>query len=161
MTIRPGLTSMMLVAVLSLPSSVSAQHEHLPPSAFPPYLTAGGALAEVSSAIRRAEAFTVSIVFSTDDSAYGGEVIYEDIPPEDVVRRVYVQAGDRDYPLRRFGGEVAMPSALHLSPYEGEGGRFVVGAWEAAFEPPASDLREIMLYLPNVGPIGPFPIRNR
>lgn len=124
-------------------------------------LTTGGAVAEVTHAVRRDRIMTIVVQFVTDDPDYRGETIYADIPENEIVRRVYLQAGDRDFALLREGGEIHMPEALHLEANESEEAGVVVGEWEGVFVAPDSDLREITLFLPNLDPIGPFPIRNR
>lgn len=126
-----------------------------------PRTQSGLAYAEVTQSVRRGDVMTVTVRFSTDDPEYPGETLYSSIPENEVVRLVYLEAGDRNFELLRDGGEAAMPDALHLDPNPtGEPGA-VVGTWEGIFEAPDSDLRQIMLILPNVDRIGPFPIRNR
>lgn len=120
-----------------------------------------GAYAEVVTAVRQNDIMTVRVEFRTDDPDYPGETLYEAIPYDEVVRRVYLEAGDRNFEVLRNAGAVHMPDALHLSANNSDQPGAVVGIWDAVFEAPDHDLREIYLFLPNTQRIGPFPIRNR
>jgi hypothetical protein len=158
MTAHARLVSALALAVLSLAAGpAGAQNTR----GLTPHTASGEAYVEVTRAARRDQIMTVVLTFRTDLPGYRGETIYADIPGNEVVRRVYLLAGDRDFPVLNEGGELFMPEALHLEANEsGEAGA-VVGQWEAVFIAPDHDLREVTLYLPNVDPIGPFPIRNR
>ena len=125
-------------------------------------LTAGGhAWAEVRKATRKDGVLHVEVQFLTDYSGYSGEKIYDAIPADRLDASVYVSAGDQTFPLWREGGVAALPDRLELAFNYDPGRNPRVGKWAGDFVAPGADVSEVVLHLPNVAPLGPFPVRDR
>ena len=125
-------------------------------------LTAGGhAWAEVRKATRKDGVLHVEVQFLTDYAGYSGEKLYDAIPADELDASVYVSAGDQTFPLWREGGVAALPDRLELAFNYDPGRNPRVGRWEADFVAPGDDVAEVVLHLPNVAPVGPFPVRDR
>lgn len=97
-------------------------------------LTAGGhAWAEVRRALVKDGMLHLELRFLTDYVGYSGEKIYEGIPPEKL--------------------ELSFNYDPQRNPR--------VGEWRADFVAPEQDVAEAWLHMPNMAPIGPFPISRR
>lgn len=126
------------------------------------YPTASGhAYAEPYKAVRKEGVLHIEVRFVTDYPGYSGELIYENIPLERIDGLIYTEFGDQSFSLLRENGGVVAPDSLHLSfNYEPEKNPRV-GTWKADFVAPMHDVNEVMLFMPNVAPIGPIAIRDR
>lgn len=97
----------------------------------------------------------------TDYPGYSGEIIYDDIPLDRIDGKIYAEFGDQSFSLLREDGGVVAPDSLRLSfNYEPDKNPRV-GTWKADFVAPMHDVNEVMLFMPNVAPIGPIVIRDR
>ncbi|MGO2149457.1 hypothetical protein, partial [Halomonas sp.] len=75
--------------------------------------------------------------------------------------KIYAEFGDQSFSLLREDGGVVAPDSLRLSfNYEPDKNPRV-GTWKADFVAPMHDVNEVMLFMPNVAPIGPIVIRDR
>lgn len=121
-------------------------------------LTPDGALAEVTSAVREGKTLTVTARFTAFDPAYDGEVIYDGLSMAEIIRSLFLKTGDRDFQVLTKASVPQIPDMLALAPYPSGKGPQVVGVWRGVFVAPTQDLKVITLLLPNMLPIGPFPI---
>ncbi|MBM3605228.1 MAG: hypothetical protein FJX25_10880 [Alphaproteobacteria bacterium] len=126
-----------------------------------PGMTVGGAIGRVEHGEREGGRMAVTVIFTAERRDYPGEILYEDLDPRDLARMIYLKIGDRDYPVWFEGGEPQIPSSLTLMPHDGVAEVAEVGRWHGEFVAPTPEMREIGLYLPNTGLIGPFPIHER
>lgn len=146
------------LCLLALPLLATGAPAQQPPRA----ITASGyAYAEVTRATRKDGILHVEVTFATDHAGYAGEPIYTGIAAQRVDALIYLVFGDQTLPLWRENGQVLIPDTLHLGFNYDPSRNPRVGRWQADFVAPTGDILEATLLLPNVGPIGPFPIRDR
>ncbi|MCB8890180.1 hypothetical protein [Vreelandella malpeensis] len=121
----------------------------------------GHAYAEPYRAVRKEGVLHIEVRFLTDYPGYSGELIYENIPLERIDGLIYAEFGDQSFSLLRKQGDVVAPKSLRLGfNYDPERNPRV-GSWKADFVAPLHDVNEVTLFMPNVAPIGPIPIRDR
>lgn len=114
--------------------------------------------AELRRAVREEGKLTVEVRFLTDFAGYSGEKIYTDLDEA----AVHVDAGGQSYALLRDASGTPMaPKALELKFNYDPARNPRVGSWKAVFAAPPAGVNEAVLILPNVAPIGPFPITDR
>lgn len=153
MKLRTTLSLLLLATLVSTPT-FALNAERAPTAS-------GHAYAEPYKAVRKEGVLHIEVRFVTDYPGYSGELIYEDIPLERIDGLIYTEFGDQSFSLLRENGGVVAPDSLHLSfNYEPDKNPRV-GTWKADFVAPMHDVNEVMLFMPNVGPIGPITIRDR
>ncbi|RWR05810.1 hypothetical protein [Paenirhodobacter populi] len=123
-----------------------------------PATASAKAHADLRRAVRADGKLTVEVRFLTDFAGYSGEKIYTDLDET----AVHVDAGGQRYPLLRdAAGKPMAPQALELKFNYDPAKNPRVGSWKAVFVAPPAGVNEAVLILPNVAPIGPFPITDR
>lgn len=148
-----SLCFLILAAVTSLPA-LALNAEQAPTAS-------GHAYAEPYKAIRKDDVLHIEVRFVTDYPGYSGELIYEDIPLERIDGQIYAEFGDQSFSLLRKEGGVVVPDSLHLGFNYEPSKKPRVGSWKADFVAPMHDVNEVMLFMPNVAPIGPIAIQDR
>ncbi|MGP9798930.1 hypothetical protein ACT3UJ_16425 [Halomonas sp. 86] len=121
----------------------------------------GHAYAEPYKAVRKEGVLHIEVRFVTDYPGYSGEIIYDDIPLDRIDGQIYAEFGDQSFSLLREDGGVVAPDNLRLSFNDEPDKNPRVGTWKADFVAPMHDVNEVMLFMPNVAPIGPIVIRDR
>lgn len=121
----------------------------------------GHAYAEPYKAVRKEGVLHIEVRFVTDYPGYSGEIIYDDIPLDRIDGQIYAEFGDQSFSLLREDGGVVAPDSLRLSFNDEPDKNPRVGTWKADFVAPMHDVNEVMLFMPNVAPIGPIVIRDR
>lgn len=125
-----------------------------------PGMTMGGAIGFVEYGERHGDRMTVTVTFTANSASYAGETIYDNIDRRDLARRIYLKIGDRDFPVWFENGEPQIPPSLVLRAHDGSADVLEVARWQGVFVAPTPEMREIGLYLPQTGLIGPFPVRD-
>ncbi|MFT3689137.1 hypothetical protein [Paenirhodobacter sp.] len=149
---RRTILSALLCAGLSLPAFAEVPQKAM---------TAGGhAWGEVKRAVVKDGVLHVEAQFLTDYVGYSGERLYADIPADRLNAAIYVMKGDQTFPLWLRDGKAKVPGKLDLTFNYDPQRNPRVGKWQADFVAPEADVTEAFLILPNVAPIGPFPIRR-
>lgn len=121
--------------------------------------TRQGALAEVVNAVRAGETLTLDLRFTTDDPAYPGEMIYQNLTRTEIIRSISLKIGERDFGAWLEDGRHLVPDRLVLRPHSGADDRVeIVGEWTATFIAPTMDLQRVHLLLPQLPLIGRFEI---
>ncbi|MBE0404023.1 hypothetical protein CZ787_17820 [Halomonas citrativorans] len=153
MKLRNTLSLLLLTTLASTPA-FALNAERAPTAS-------GHAYAEPYKAVRKEGVLHIEVRFVTDYPGYSGEIIYEDIPLDRIDGQIYAEFGDQSFSLLREDGGVVAPDNLRLSfNYEPDKNPRV-GTWKADFVAPMHDVNEVMLFMPNVAPIGPIVIRDR
>lgn len=153
MKLRNTLSLLLLTTLASTPA-FALNAERAPTAS-------GHAYAEPYKAVRKEGVLHIEVRFVTDYPGYSGEIIYDDIPLDRIDGQIYAEFGDQSFSLLREDGGVVAPDSLRLSFNDEPDKNPRVGTWKADFVAPMHDVNEVMLFMPNVAPIGPIVIRDR
>lgn len=153
MKLRNTLSLLLLTTLASTPA-FALNAERAPTAS-------GHAYAEPYKAVRKEGVLHIEVRFVTDYPGYSGEIIYDDIPLDRIDGQIYAEFGDQSFSLLREDGGVVAPDNLRLSFNDEPDKNPRVGTWKADFVAPMHDVNEVMLFMPNVAPIGPIVIRDR
>lgn len=146
--------SLLLMTILASTPAFALNAERAPTAS-------GHAYAEPYKAVRKEGVLHIEVRFVTDYPGYSGEIIYDDIPLDRIDGQIYAEFGDQSFSLLREDGGVVAPDNLRLSFNDEPDKNPRVGTWKADFVAPMHDVNEVMLFMPNVAPIGPIVIRDR
>jgi hypothetical protein len=159
MKLRATVTSLpLLIAVmLPLPSFSQTAAPAAKQSSLASSLVAnGGTSAELTSVVKTGNRVTVKVRFvEADPEVKGLYMLYPDLNKAAYENDFYLLAGDKKYLLLKdSAGKPLAPGKLQLT----SNGK-VRGVWYGTFPaPPAGE--SLMLFIPNIEPLGPFSVAD-
>ncbi|WP_131665670.1 hypothetical protein [Pectobacterium carotovorum] len=116
--------------------------------------------AQVIRAVRQEGQLKVDLRFETIADTFGGEIIYDNLPPDGIDNAFYLEAEGQRWALSP-AGKAAVPKTLRLNFSYDRKKNPRVGSWQGLFVAPPATVKHVTLTLPGLPPIPDILIVDR